>query len=125
MNIALRLVGQIVIHDMSYVINIDATRRNIRCHQHLYMAGLEIMHGLFALVLRLVAVYGISPDSILFQHRRYFISSMFRPGEDQNAFHISISEKLQQQGILGVLIHKEDTLIYAVQSARSMRSLYM
>ena len=75
------------------------------------VAGLEVMHGLFALVLRLVAVNGIRPDSVLFQHHGDFIRSVFRPGEDQNAFHISISEKLQQQGILGVLIHKEDALI--------------
>jgi len=32
MNIALRLIGQIVVYDMGYVIHIDAPRRNIRGH---------------------------------------------------------------------------------------------
>ena len=62
MNIVLRLIGQIVVYDMGYVIDINAPRRNIGGHQNPYAARFEILHGSGALHLGLVAVNGCRPD---------------------------------------------------------------
>lgn len=81
-HIVLRLIGQIVIYDMRYVINIDTSSGNIRGDQNLQAARFEIAYGFAALLLRLVAVDGHSFDPVIVEHQSHFVRPMLCAGED-------------------------------------------
>ena len=93
MNIALGLIGQVKIYDMGYVIDINAARSNVGCDQYPQVARFEIIHGLGALALRLVAVDGIGLDPVLVKHQRDLVRPMLSAGKHQNAFQTLLLEK--------------------------------
>ena len=51
-------MGQVVIDDVAYAINVNAARRDVGCDQHQNLASLESGKRLFAVGLALVAVNG-------------------------------------------------------------------
>ena len=97
MNIVLRLIGQIVIYDMGYIIYINAPRRNIRGHQHLDAPRFEILHCSGTLHLGLIAVNGGSPDIALAQLQGHLVCAVLGACEDQDRLGVGVFQQGEQQ----------------------------
>ena len=57
-DIAFRQARQVMVENMRHRLNVDAARRDIRCHQDLHGAGAKSVQRALPLALRLVAVGG-------------------------------------------------------------------
>src|SRR5687768_13218771 len=67
MHVAFRLVREIIVDNVRYAVNVDATRCNVGCNQHTASAGFEVLKGTLTSALRLVAVNGFGLNVGLIQ----------------------------------------------------------
>ena len=51
-HLVLSIVGYVVVNHRQDIIDVDATRHDIRCHEHIHLSGLETIHHLITLLLR-------------------------------------------------------------------------
>src|SRR6202140_4753198 len=103
-NIILRHVWQIEVDDVRQLIDIDTARRNIRRHQHLQRAVLELGEGTRACRLALVAVNGQRADAVLRQLLGHPVRAMLRPREHQHLEPVVLTDQMREQLALLVAI---------------------
>src|SRR5690606_38806495 len=108
---AFRLVGQVEVNDVRHVINVDASRGDIRRDEHARLAGLEIRQRPFARRLRLVAVNGFSVNAGTFKLLNKLIRAVFGTGEHQHAPYGRIIQQVLEQGALVLLVDEVDGLV--------------
>ena len=111
MHVALRVLRQRVIDYVCEVYDVDTARRNVRSHQNIGLARLELFEDLLALRLRHIAVQTLGRIATLLQTGRDLIHRDLRATED-NAIELRLHIDDSGQRIeLIALAHLEVDLI--------------
>lgn len=110
-DIAFRLIGQVVVDDVSHVVYIDAAGGDVGGDEDTGTPGLEVCQRSFTGTLRLVAVDGLSLDVGAEKLLNQFIGSMLGAGEDQHTANGAVAEEVFQQGAFVLLFYEEDGLV--------------
>ena len=97
-DIILRVHWKVVVHHMRDAIHIDASRRDVRRHQHAYCSRLEILQGAQSLILRAVRMNRSGLDPAALEPARNAVGGMFRPREDEHGVELLISQQMQEKG---------------------------
>ena len=96
---------------MRDVVDIDATGGDIGCHQHANAAGLEIVEGALARILRFVAVNDFRHNADLVETERNLVGAALGAGKQHHALQGFIRQQIVQQLCLGGRIDQIDALI--------------
>ena len=91
-DIALRVVRQVIVHHVADGGYIDAARGDVRGYQHPRRASAEVVERPLAGRLGLVAVERLGLDAVLAQLLHDLVRSMLGPCEDQCTLHLAGSQ---------------------------------
>ena len=100
MHVVFGHIGQLVVHHVGQHVDVDATRGDVRGHQHLQVAGLELAQGLGAGALALVAVDGHGRDALLFQVLDQAVGTVLHAREHQHLMPVVGLDQVGQQVFL-------------------------
>ncbi|MNS88208.1 hypothetical protein D3C72_1221740 [compost metagenome] len=109
-NIIFRNVWQLIVHDVRQLFDIEATRRDIRCHQNANVARFEIGQRTGTRPLALVAVDGCTANAIFIQLFRQVVGTVFGTGKDQHLLPVTFANHLGQQFPLTLLVDEVNVL---------------
>ena len=112
MNVDLRILGHVVVHDMGDVINIKSARSQIACNQHREIAVTQTTHDLIALLLIHVAVHCVRVDLVSIEKLRDFIDRALGAAEHHRKMRRLFLEEMQQQTPLVPTLHRKVTLLH-------------
>jgi hypothetical protein len=99
-NIIFRDIGQLEIHDLGQFVNVDSSRRDIGCHQHLQFSALELFERLSACVLAFVAMNRHRLDALFVELFCQPVGSMLGAREYQNLKPLLLAYQVRQQSAL-------------------------
>ena len=90
-------VGDIVVHHVRQVVDVDAACRNVGCHQGADVAALEPAQCLRARRLALVAMQGHGVDTVFGQEFGHVVGAELGAREDQNLAPVVLLDDVRQQ----------------------------
>ncbi len=99
-DVALGHVGQLVVDDVRHLVDVDAARGDVGCHEPADAAGAEGAECRLALALALVAVDRGDLDAGGLEMARDLVGAALGAREDERAPHGRIGEQLDQQRLL-------------------------
>ena len=97
-HVGLGLVGNLEIDHVGDVIHVDAASDDVRRHQDLDSACIEIAQSSLTSALALVGVDGVCTDPTLHQIARDPVGPVFGAGEDDGTIDALFFQHLSQQG---------------------------
>ncbi len=115
MHVVFGHVGQVVVHHLGQLADVDAPCGNVGGHQHLQLAALEFGQGAGAGILALVAVDGHGGDAVLRQLFGEPVGAVFGAGEHQDLEPLMGPDQVGEQLALAVTIHGMDHLAHGVR----------
>ena len=95
-DVILGVVGHVEVDDELDVVNVDASRHDIRGHENADLPVLEAEHHVVALFLFEVGVHGFGIEAVAFEHNVQFFHFLLRRGKDDDAFRRRLAEHLFQ-----------------------------
>ena len=110
MHVILGDVRQVVVHDMRQLLDVEAARGDVGCHQHLDLSRLEILERPDARVLALVAMDRVGADAIALQLRREAVGSVLRLAENEHLVPRILLHEVRQQLALAIGIDEMHVL---------------
>lgn len=113
-NVHFGFVGQIVVEHVRNVVDVDASAGDVCGDEHVHTALLEILQGLGARRLRLVAVDGFSVDVLLFELSGKPVGAVLGPGKHDGTADALLVDELNEQAALVRFLHEEHVLLNAV-----------
>src|SRR5688500_13249980 len=96
-DVVLRRVGQLEIHDHRQVLDVEPACRDVGCHEHPYFATLELVERSFPLELRPVAVDGGGLDSVTLELCREPCRLKLRAGENENLAQVAAAHERPEE----------------------------
>ena len=124
-DVVLRLVGQIEVHHMRQLVDVDAAGGNIGGHQHAHLAALEARQGAGAGPLALVAVDGGGLDALLREPLGNAISAVLGSGEHQHLLPVVAADQMTKQLRLAVHIAGMEHMLHRCGRAVLRRGLQL
>jgi hypothetical protein len=109
-NIAVRILRQIIVHNVGNARNVDTTGGNIGCDQNRELTIAEVAQDFLTDALLFVAMDGIAVDAFIAQLERQFVGICLGFGKDQNAVGVITVENLDQKLGLVVTFHEHANL---------------
>ncbi len=120
-HIGLGLHGQVVVHDMGDIVDVESARGDIGRDEDGRAPRAEGVERADALVLRLVAVDRLRADVRGLQLARQAVRAVLRLREDDGAVHLEGVEEMDEELRLLRLEHEVELLVDAVDRARDGR----
>ncbi|OIQ72098.1 hypothetical protein GALL_462810 [mine drainage metagenome] len=117
-------VGDVVIDHMRQIVNVDAARRNVGCHQGTDIAALEIGQGLGAGGLTFVAMQRHGMNPVFAQKLGHIVGTEFGPGKHQHLAPVVLLNDVGQQGFLFTATHRMYQLGNALHGGVAWRDLH-
>ena len=102
-DVVLRLVGQIEVHHMRQLVDVDAAGSDVGGHQHAHLTALEARQGAGASPLALVAVDGGGLDALLREPLGNAVGAVLGAGEHQHLLPVVAADQVTEQ--LGLAVH--------------------
>ena len=96
-HVVLRHVGQIKVHHMGQLVDIDAAGGDIGGHQHTHLPALEASQGAGAGSLTLVAVDGGGREALLLKPFGHLVGAMFGAREHQHLLPVIAADQVAEQ----------------------------
>ena len=93
-------IGQLKVHHVRQLVDVDAARGNVGRHQHLQFASLELAQGTGAGTLALVAVDGHGGDAFLLQELHQAVGAVLHAREHQHLVPVVLLDQVRQQILL-------------------------
>lgn len=93
MNIVLENLREVEVDDMSDVLHIESSTRNVGCDEDLAFTRFELLHHVISVLLHLITVDGHAFESFAVQHAADVLTSFLRLREDQNL--VALSQHVQ------------------------------
>ena len=90
MNVILGVHREIVVHHVRDTVHVNTTRGDISRHEHAYRAGLEILEGAQALVLRPVRMDRRRLDPLVLQIAGDAVGPVFHAGEHEHHVELRV-----------------------------------
>ena len=106
MHIIFGHIGQLVIHDVRQLIDIDTARRDVSRAQHLQAAALEFSQRPRARALALVAVNGQRSDAVLVQLFGQPVGTVLGAHKHQHLLPLVFLDQIREQFAFTVAIHR-------------------
>ncbi len=100
MHITFGFIGQLVIDDVSYIVDVNSTRSDVGCDKHPRTSFLEIIKRTLPGILGLVAVKGLSANAIAHQVFHHPIRATLGAREHNNPLKIWRREQFGQTSTL-------------------------
>ena len=104
-HIVLRHIGQLKVHHVRQLVNVDAACGNVGGHQHLQVAGLEFGQCFGACGLAFVAVDGHGGDVLFEQMLHQTVRAVFHAREHQHLVPIVFFDQVGEQVFLHLPAH--------------------
>ncbi|EWS52902.1 hypothetical protein X551_04306 [Methylibium sp. T29] len=123
MHVVLGHVGQLEIDDVRQLVDVDAARGDVGCHQHLERAALEVGQRLGARGLALVAVDRHRGDALVVQILGEAVGAVLHAAEHQHLVPILALDQVGQQFLLLVAVDRMDLLRDGLDGAVAARHL--
>ena len=124
-HVVLGHIGQVEIHHLRQLGDIQAPGRDVRGHQHPYLAVLEVGQGLGARRLALVAVDGRGIDAGLLQLLGELVGAVLGAAEYQYLLPVILFHQLLQHRGLVFLVHRVDPLFHALGGGVGGRNFHL
>ena len=123
-HVILSLRGQIVVHDVVHLVDIDAAGEHVGCHQDVGRPSCEVLERTAALVLRAARVDGLHrvPSALQAATRR--VGAAARAGEHDDALVPPCGDRRAQEVGLEHLRHMHDALVDRVGGFALVRDLH-
>ena len=100
MDVVLRDVGDVEVHDVAQTAHVDASRSDVGGHQHAHLAGLEGRERLRALGLTPVAVDASGRHATPTEALGQSIGAVLGAREHEHVADVRLLEQLEEQGQL-------------------------
>ncbi len=110
-DVAFRLVGQVVVDHVGDPVHVDAPGGNVGGNQHAEFSRAEAVQRPGAGVLRLVAVDGAGRDVASLQLLADTVGAALGPREDQRPADLGVLHERGEKAFLGVLVHEHQRLV--------------
>ena len=110
MDVGLGNLRQVVVDDQRELVDVDAPRGDVGGDQYAADAALEVVHGLHAGVLRLVAVDGARLDAGAVEYLGQFVGAVLGACEDEHLPGVGAFQQVDQQLALFGLLGEVDPL---------------
>ena len=123
-HVVFRLRGQIVVHDVVHLVDIDAAGEHIGCHQDVGRSGCEVLERVAALVLRAARMDGLHrvPGALQAAARR--VGAAARAGEHDDALVPPCGDRCAQEVGFEHLRHAHDALVDRVGGLALVRDFH-
>jgi hypothetical protein len=115
-NVGLGLHRQVVVNNVGYAIDIDATGSHVGGNQHVDQLATECIQGPLPSGLRLIAVNRRGPEAMSHQLLGQLIGCMLGLGEDQCSHNLLATQNVSQQSLLAGFLDEQDTLFDALDA---------
>jgi hypothetical protein len=109
-DVAFRLVGNVIVDDMRNAVDVDAAGGNVGGDEDPRLAIAEGGEHALALRLRLVAVKRLCGDPRAAERAHQLVGAAFGAGEDDGALHCLLPQDLGKHGGLAAAFDVDDTL---------------
>tara|TARA_B100000161_G_C33357953_1_gene327648 strand:+ start:157 stop:648 length:492 start_codon:yes stop_codon:yes gene_type:complete len=109
-DIAFRIVRQVIVDDMRDARNVNTTCGNVGRNQNRETAIAEVAQDFLTDALLFVAMDSVTVDTFIAQLERQFVRIGLGFGEDQNAFDFVTVQQLNQKRHLVMAFHEHATL---------------
>src|SRR5690349_533672 len=109
-NVVLGDHGQLEVHDVRQVLDVEAARRDLRCDEDRRPAGLEVIQRLDPLALALVAVDRGRGDAVALELLGEVVGAVLGPGEDEGLLDPAAPNEGAQQLALAMPVDRVDDL---------------
>ncbi len=110
MDIVLGGLGNLIVHHVGNLLNVETAGGEIRGHQHLNVSSPEGLQCPGPRALALVAVKRLRPASVFLEMGHQIVRPMFGPGKDDHPGHLFLFDQMHEKILLAGGIHRIDHL---------------